>query len=69
MFTNYSQTYAAAITTFVGFAVIVLKNFNVDILPADLQLLVGSAVTLFGLIWQLAHRFSKGGVGLGGVRK
>lgn len=68
MFTNYSQTYAAAITQVAGLVLLALRSFGVDILPQDLEIILGSVVGAIGFIWQIVQRFRKGGVTVTGVR-
>lgn len=65
--TNYSQTYAATITTIVGFIGLYLNKFGVS--NSDLEMVASTVVSLVGVIWQLYHRYSKGGITPLGMRK
>ena len=69
MFTNYSQTYASAITALAGVAVTILALFGVSVVDSDIELVVGVLVNLGGIIWNLYHRASKGDLTVGGFRK
>lgn len=62
MFTNYSQTYAAAITTLVGLVVSFLASRGITIIPADPEFAVGVLINLGGIIWTLTHRVNKGDI-------
>lgn len=68
MFENYSQTYAASITTLAGFIGLLFHALNINIVPSDIELVLGAGVTLFGVIWQLIHRYNKGDVTPVGAR-
>lgn len=69
MFTNYSQTYAATITTVAGFIILVIGKFNTGLSQSDIELGIGVLVSLGGIIWQVVHRHSKGDVTVVGSRK
>jgi hypothetical protein len=69
MFQNYSQTYAAAITTYVPLLVLILRAFGLDLVESDVVLVVSSLVSTVGFVWQIVQRFSKGDVTVSGVRK
>lgn len=70
MFTNYSQTYAAAILTLAGLIVSVLAAFGIDLFSTDeVSFIIGSAANLIGIIWAIFHRKSKGDVTVLGRRK
>lgn len=64
---NYSETYAAAITTFAPLIVVLLSVFNI-VIPADEAIvLISTGVSFVGFIWQIVHRFNKGDVSILGV--
>lgn len=67
MFQNYSQTYAATITTVAGLASVLLSKYGVT--EADATLVIGTIVSFVGIVWQIVHRFKKGDVTVGGMRK
>jgi len=69
VFQNYSQTYAAAITAFVGMATAILPFFGVSIESAQLQFVVGSVVNFAGIVWVIVQRARKGDVSVLGVRQ
>ena len=69
IFTNYSQTYAANITAFVGMAAALLAMFGVDLADAQLQFILGTVLNFGGIIWSIVQRYSKGDVTVGGFRK
>ncbi len=60
MFENYSQTYAATITTVAGVLGLYLNKFGWA--NSDVELVLSSLVCVGGLIWQFVHRFKKGGI-------
>lgn len=62
MFKNYSETYAAAITTFAPLVVLLLGRFGVDVLESDVVLVLGTLISAGGFVWQLIARFKQGGV-------
>lgn len=62
MFTNYSQTYAAAVVTAAGLLVTVLSMFHVTVLPQDIEFVLGLLINFGGVIWTLVHRNKKGDV-------
>jgi hypothetical protein len=64
---NYSQTYAATITTTAGLLAVMLGKYGFG--EADLEMIIGTCVAFFGIVWQLWHRYSKGGVSPVGVRR
>jgi len=66
MFQNYSQTYAAAITTYAPLIALILGKFGVPILESDVIMILSALVGTVGFIWQLVHRFRKGGVHVAG---
>ena len=66
MFSNYSQTYSASIVTIAGFIAVLLSKYGVS--QSDVELILGTVVSSFGIIWQLYHRYSKGGVSTLGIR-
>lgn len=68
MFTNYSQTYAAAIATYVPIIVLILGKFGVSIAESELTMIVSSIIASVGFIWQIVHRWSKGGVSILGKK-
>ena len=67
MFTNYSQTYAATITTFAGLIGLFVNKFGYT--NSDVELALSASFSLVGIIWQLVHRHSKGDVSPLGVKK
>ena len=69
MFTNYSQTFAAGITTIAGFAILLSNHLGLGFAEGDIVYLLGVLANAGGVIWALYHRFSKGDVGLGGFKK
>lgn len=69
IFTNYSQTYAAAIATMVGFLAMILAMFGVELADAQIQFVAGTFLNFFGIVWQVAQRYRKGDVTTGGFRK
>lgn len=62
MFQNYSQTYAAAITTYAPLIVLVLGHFGVTVLESDVVLISSLIISTIGIIWQTTHRYTEGGV-------
>lgn len=68
MFTNYSQTYASAITTLAGLIVSMLSLRGISILPYDVEFLLGMVVNFIGIVWTIYHRYQKGDVTLVGKR-
>lgn len=69
MFTNWSVTYAAAITTFAPMVVMVLGRFGISILESDFILVVSSVVSALGFLWQLVNRYGRGDITAAGFRK
>lgn len=70
MFPNYSQTYAAAITAFVGllFSAAAAFGFSLPFTSDELTFILGQVINLIGIAWVLIHRFSKGDVNAVGGR-
>lgn len=68
MFENWSQTYAASITTFAPIAVIILGRFGFPIAESDFILVIGTIISAIGFVWQLYHRFTKGDINALGSR-
>lgn len=66
MFTNYSQTYAAAIATYAPIAVLILGKFGITILQADFIVIASAIVASVGFLWQIIHRYLQGGVNIVG---
>lgn len=69
IFENYSQTYAASITTFAPLIVLILGAFKIPVLEGNVVLVVSALVSCIGFIWQIVHRHSEGDVTLAGVKK
>lgn len=69
MFKDYSQTYAAQITSLVGLIAAALPVFGISIAAPQLQFLVGLALNVGGVIWAIKHRNSRGDVTPLGRRK
>jgi hypothetical protein len=70
MFTNYSQTYAAAIVTFAGLVTTLLAAFNITFIGSqDVEFILGLVVNLVGIIWTITHRNKQGDVTILGFRK
>lgn len=67
MFTNYSQTYAATITTFAGIIGVYANKFGYT--NSDIELFLSTIVCFGGIVWQFLHRKSKGGITVFGARK
>lgn len=59
---NYSQTYAAAITTFAPIVVLLLGRFGLEIAQEEFIQLASAAISFIGLVWQLVHRYQQGGI-------
>lgn len=66
---NYSQTYAAAITTFAPLVVLILGSLGVDVLATDIIAIFSAAVSFIGFVWQIIHRYNQGGVTIIGSRR
>jgi hypothetical protein len=69
MFQNFSQTYASQITAAVGFIIVGTRAVGWDISEGDLVFAIGALMNFGGIIWALYHRFSRGDVTVGGLRK
>lgn len=69
MFENYSQTYAAGITSLAGVLVLVLSHYNVTISSEQISFVIGSLLNAGGVVWALAHRHAQGGVTPLGARR
>lgn len=69
IFTNYSQTYASTITALAGFIVLILGYFKVEVVSAQIELILGALFVIGGNIWTLIHRHSEGDISSLGVRK
>lgn len=69
MFQDYSQTQAANITVFVGFLILVLHHFNINISTDQGTFAIGVTLNFVGLVWNFVHRYQKGGVTPLGARK
>lgn len=69
MFTNYSETYAAAIATFAPIIVILLSGFNIVIPTSELIVFISAGVSFVGFVWQLFSRYQKGGINIIGARR
>lgn len=57
---NYSQTYAATITTVAGLIGVYVSKFGWT--ESDVELVISTIVCVVGVVWQLVHRYKKGGV-------
>lgn len=66
---NYSQTYAATITTLAGFIGLYVSKTGLGISDSDIEFILSTIVALGGIVWQFAHRHSKGDVTALGARK
>lgn len=70
IFQNYSQTYAAAITTLVGMVTSVMAIFGWDFVGnADIQFVAGTVANFVGIVWAIVHRNRQGDVTVAGFRK
>lgn len=67
MFTNYSQTYAAIITTIAGLAGVYVNKFGWT--NSDIEMILSTIVCAVGVVWQIVHRQAKGDVTPLGFRK
>ena len=66
---NFSQTQASNIASLVGFFVIILNYFKINITSEELQSFIGAGLVLGGLVWNWINRYKKGDLTLGGFRK
>ena len=66
---DYSQTQASNLATFVGFIVLILNHFKINIGSDEVTLFLGAVVTLVGLVWGWFHRYQKGDLTVAGFRK
>lgn len=69
MFKNYSQTYAAAITSLAGIIVVGLKLAGVEFAEKDIIFGLGVLANAGGVFWVIFHRLSKGNITVAGFRK
>ena len=69
MFTNYSQTYASAITTLAGLVVSLGAVYGYTFLAPQIEFVLGVCLNFGGIIWAVLHRNSKGDVNIVGFRK
>lgn len=66
---NYSETQAYNYTALAGMVVIVLNYFGVEVPAESIVVIMAGAVTLFGIVKAIIHRYKKGDVTIGGFRK
>lgn len=66
---NFSTTQLNNIATFCGLASIILAKLGVSIGSDELQLTVGMVVALVANILNYIHRYKKGDLTVGGLRK
>lgn len=66
---QYSTTQANNIGAFVGVAVILLGKFGLNVQAEELTTIIGAAVSIWAIIANWIHRYKKGDITLGGVKK
>jgi hypothetical protein len=66
---NFSTTQATNIASIVGMLVLILNHFNINIASEELTNIIGAGVTIFGIVSNWIHRYQKGDLTLGGIRK
>lgn len=69
MNTSFSTTQATNLTALVGVIVMILNHFNINIGSEELMAVIGAGMTIFGIVMNWYHRFSKGDLTLGGFRR
>lgn len=65
----YSTTQANNIGAFVGVAVILLGKFGITASAEDLTTIIGAVISIWAIIANYIHRYKKGDITLGGVKK
>jgi len=66
---QYSTTQANNIGAFVGVIVLIAGKFGLNIGTEELTTLIGAAISIYAIVAQWVHRYKKGDVTLGGVKK
>ena len=66
---SYSTTQASNIGAFVGVIILILAQFNIEIGTEELTTLIGASISVIAIISNWIHRYKKGDITLGGVKK
>lgn len=66
---NYSTTQSTNLVALVGVIVMVLNHYNINIASEEVTAVLGAGITIFGILANWYHRFSKGGITALGSRR
>ncbi len=66
---NFSTTQISNFSAMAGVLVLILRAFKVEVAQEDVLAIMGAVVTVVSIIANYVHRYQKGDLTLGGIRK